>query len=326
MKALLCKAYGSPETLVVEEVPSPPVGPRQVRIAVHEAGVNFADTLIIAGRYQVKPPFPFSPGMEAAGIVAEVGSRVTRVKPGDRVMATCIYGGFAEEVCVDEEQVFPVPDGVSFTTAAVFPITYGTVFHALTDRGGLRPGEWLLVHGAGSGVGLNAVELGRIMGARVIACAGSPEKLAAAQRFGAEHLIDSRNEQFRDRVKEITGGRGADVVFDPVGGDVFDQSLRCIARGGRLLVVGFASGRIPAAAANLLLLKSCAVVGVNTAVLIEDDPELYRERFALMMSWAAEGKLSPLVSARFPLAEAHRAMAALLSREVVGRVTVTIRH
>ncbi len=325
MKALVCKKFGPLDALAVEELPSPPLGARQARIAVVEAGVNFADTLIVKGQYQYKPPFPFSPGGEAAGIVVEVGSEVSRVKPGDRCMTTCIYGGFAEEVCVDEDRVFPIPDAVSFTTAAVFPVCYGTAHHALVDRALLRQGEWLLVLGAGSGVALTAVEMARLMGARVIAAAGSTGKLNAAREFGAEELIDYRRESLRERVKEITSGHGADIVFDPVGGELFEQALRCMAPGGRILVVGFASGNFPNIPANLLLLKEWAVVGVNTAVLFDTNPSHYWEGFDRMLEWAAEGKVNPRVSQRFSLVEAGRALAASESRAITGRFTVVVR-
>jgi NADPH:quinone reductase len=325
MKALLCKQFGLPESLVVQDVDSPVLDAREVRIAVHAAGLNFADTLMVAGRYQLKPPMPFSPGMEVAGIVTEIGSIVTRVKKGDRVMANCFYGGFAEERCVPEDMVFPIPDQVSFATAATLPITYGTTYHALTDRAALKAGEWLLVHAASSGVGLNAVELGKLMGGRVIACSSTDEKLEIAKGYGADEAINYSRESIRDRVMEITAGHGADVVFDPVGGDVFDESLRCIAWEGRLLVVGFAAGRIQQIPANQVLLRECQVVGVNTAQYIKYKPEEYRSRFNMLLGWTAEGKLRPLISATYRLDQVPSAMAALTARSVTGKIVIVIR-
>ena len=325
MKAVLCKAFGPPESLVIEEVPSPKVGPKDVRIAVHAAGLNFPDTLIIEGKYQFKPPFPFSPGMEVGGVVLEVGSEVTLVKPGQRVTASTGNGAFAEEAVAPEQNVHPIPDSMDFAAAAAFPVTYGTTYHALVDRANLQPGEWLLVHGAGGGVGLNAVELGKLMGARVIATAGSPEKLKLAQSYGAEAIIDYSKEKIRDRVKEITGGHGADVIYDPVGGDVFDESMRCIAWEGRLLVIGFASGRIPQLPANLVLLKGCEVVGVFWGSFAQREPMRNRANFATMLQWFADGKLKPHVSSSFGLDEVPQAMRALLARKVTGKAVIRVR-
>jgi NADPH:quinone reductase len=325
VKALLCKQFGPPESLVLQEVDPAALNAREVRIAVHAAGLNFADTLMVAGRYQLKPPMPFSPGMEVAGVVTEAGSAVTRVKTGDRVMANCFYGGFAEERCVSEDMVFPIPDQVSFETAATLPITYGTTYHALTDRAVLKPGEWLLVHAASSGVGLNAVELGKLMEARVIACSSTDAKLEIAKGYGADESINYSRENIRNRVMAITAGHGADVVFDPVGGDVFDESLRCIAWEGRLLVVGFAAGRIQQIPANQVLLRECQVVGVNTAQYIKYKPEEYRSRFNMLLRWTAEGKLRPLISATYHLDEVPLAMAALTARSVTGKIVIVIR-
>ncbi len=326
MKAVLCKAFGPPESLVVEETASPKVGPKDVRIAVHAAGLNFPDTLIIEGKYQSKPPFPFTPGMEVGGVVLEVGPEVTLVRPGDRVTAATGNGGFAEEALAPEQNVHKIPDNMDFQAAAAFPVTYGTTYHGLVDRAHLQPGEWLLVHGAGGGVGLNAVELGKLMGARVIATAGSPEKLKLAQSYGAEFLIDYSKEKIRDRVKEITGGHGADVIYDPVGGDVFDESIRCIAWGGRLLVIGFASGRIPQLPANLVLLKGCEVVGVFWGSFTQRDPQHNRANFATMLQWYAEGKLKPHISGAFGLNEVPQAMRALLGRKVTGKAVIAVRQ
>lgn len=322
MKAVWVEEFTDPTMLRVKDVPSPEPKPGEVKIAVHAAGLNFADTLMVAGRYQVKPPFPFAPGMEVAGIVTGLGEDVRGVRIGDRVMSMCGWGAFAEETCVSATMVFPVHEEVSLETAAIFPITYGTTYHALSDRAELKHDEWMIVHGAGSGVGLNAVELGRLMGARVGAVAASAEKLNVAREYGADVLIDSRSENVRQRVLELTNGRGADVVFDPVGGDVFDDAIHYIAPGGRLLVLGFASGRIPSADANLVLLKGFQIVGVNTAILIREDLPLYRRRFAMMMRWVASGRLRPLVGATYPLEEIAQAMSDLLARKIVGKAVI----
>lgn len=292
---------------------------------MHAAGVNFPDTLMVAGKYQVKPPFPFSPGMECAGVVAAVGDAVTEVKPGDRVMAMPGHGGMAEEVMAPADFVFRIPETMSFEQAAGFPVTYGTVYYALVDRAGLRPGEVLLVHGAAGGVGSNAVEIGALLGARVIATAGSSEKLDVAKRWGAADGIDYSKESIRERVKSLTGGRGADVIFDPVGGDVFDESLRSIAMDGRLLVIGFASGRIPAAPANLVLLKNCAVVGVYWEGFARKNPKKNRENFEAMFQWFEQGRLKPAASRIFPLGEAALAMNALLARQATGKLVIAVR-
>ncbi len=325
MKAVLCKAYGPPESLVLEDVPSAPLGPKDVRVAVHSAGLNFPDTLIIAGTYQFKPAFPFSPGMEAGGVVLEVGPEVKSIKVGQRVMASGGHGAFAEEVVVPESKVYALPDKVTYDQAAAFPVTYGTTYHALVDRGHLKKGEWLLVHGATGGVGLNAVELGKLLGARVIATGGSDEKLEIAKKYGAEFVINYSKEKIRDRVKEITDGHCADVIYDPVGGDVFDESLRSIAWDGRLLVIGFASGRIPEAKANLILLKSCQVVGVFWGAFAAREPETARKEFEMLLNWCAEGKLNPHISHTFPLDKVPEAMKTLLARKVVGKAVIKVR-
>jgi len=229
MKAVLCREWGGPDSLRLEEVARPPLMANEARIRVRACGVNFADTLMIAGKYQVKPDFPFTPGLEAAGEVVEVGAAVQHLRPGQRVLAVLRFGGgYAEEIALNADAVVPIPDAMDFVTAAAFPVAYGTSHFALTHRGQLRPGETLLVLGAAGGVGLTAVEIGRQLGARVIAAAGSPDKRAAAREHGADELIDYRNESIRDRVRELTGGLGADVVFDPVGGDAFDQALRAV--------------------------------------------------------------------------------------------------
>lgn len=255
MKAVLCKAFGPAETLVLEEVASPVPKKNEILLDVHAAGVNFPDTLIIEGKYQFKPPFPFSPGGEAAGVVSAVGEKIGHLKPGDRVMALTGWGSFAEQVAVPGYNVLPIPAAMDFNTAAAFSMTYGTSMHALKQRGNLQPGETLLVLGASGGVGLAAVEIGKAMGARVIAAASSAEKLAVAKAAGADELINYSETSLKDEIKRLTDGNGADVIYDPVGGDLFDQAIRSIAWNGRLLVVGFASGRIPELPVNLALLK-----------------------------------------------------------------------
>lgn len=322
MRAVWIESVADPRTVQVKQVPAPQPSRAEVKLAVRAAGLNFADTLVVSGLYQVKAGFPFAPGMEVAGVVTQVGEDVHGVAVGDRVMSMCGSGAFAEEVCIPGRMAFPIHDDVGFETAAIVPITYGTTFHALVDRAALRQDEWMIVHGAASGVGLNAVELGRLMGARVVAVAGSEEKLNTARRYGADILIDYRRENVRERVLQLTGGRGADVVFDPVGGDVFDEAIHYMAPGGRLLVLGFASGRIPAADANLVLLKGFQIVGVNTALLIRDDLPLYRRRFEMMMRWIAAGRLRPLIGARYPLEETAQAMRDLLDRKIIGKAVV----
>lgn len=325
MKAMLCKAWGGPDDLVFEETADPKAGPGEVVIDVHACGVNFPDILLIGGKYQFKPDFPFSPGMEVGGVVAEIGQGVTEVAVGDRVMAACGDGGFAEKVKAPAAKTFKLPDGVSFEQAAGFPVTYGTTYHALKDRGHLKPGEVLLVHGASGGVGLNAVELGKLMGATVIGTVGSDEKMGIVREYGADHVFNYSKQSIRETVKELTGGKGADVIYDPVGGDAFDESLRCINWDGRLLVIGFASGRIPEAKANLVLLKQCQIVGVFWGAWTERHPDRCREQFDTLLGWCAQGKLNPHVSMRFPLEKSPDALKALAARKATGKVIVNVR-
>lgn len=325
MRALLCKEYGMPDSLVLEDVPSPEPGAGEVKLAVHAAGVNFPDVLIIQNKYQFRPPLPFAPGAEAAGIVAEVGPGVDTVSVGDRVIAMTGHGAFAEEVVVPARKLIKFPDDMDFETASSIVLTYGTTAHALFQRGQLAAGETLLVHGASGGVGLAAVEMGKAMGASVIGTGGSDEKLKVVTEHGADHVINYANGPFKDQVKELTGGKGADVIYDPVGGDVFDQSLRCINWDGRLLVIGFASGRIPQAPANLALLKSCSIVGVFWGTWTEREPEKNAENLQVVFRWIREGKLKPHISHRFALADGAEALNALINREVTGKAIVTVR-
>ena len=325
MMAIQCRAWGGPETLRLEAVARTTLRPTEARIRVHACGVNFADTLMIAGKYQVKPEFPFTPGLEAAGEVIEIGAAVRHLAPGQRVLAVLRFGGgYAEEIVVNAEAVVPIPDAMDFITAAAFPVAYGTAHFALTHRGQLKAGETLLVLGAAGGVGLPAVEIGKELGARVIAAAGGPEKLAVATAHGADELIDYQRESIRDRVRELTGGRGADVVFDPVGGDAFDQALRAVNWEARMLVIGFASGRIQSVPANLVLVKNIAVIGVVWGAQAARDPALISRNLAELLRWWQAGRLHPLVSRTFPLAEAGGAMQALLSRRHAGKIVLQV--
>ncbi|MGD9598699.1 MAG: NADPH:quinone oxidoreductase family protein [Steroidobacteraceae bacterium] len=322
MKALLCKQYGPPESLVVESLPDLVPGERQVVIDVRAAGVNFPDTLIIEGKYQFKPPPPFSPGGECAGVVRAVGSGVTNVKPGDRVIAMTIFGAFAEQVVADAGALVPMPPGLDFPVAAAFMMTYGTSYHALADRGALAAGETLLVLGASGGVGLAAVEIGKALGARVIAAASSAEKLAVCREHGADDLIDYAREDLRERVKALAGGHGVDVVYDPVGGAYTEPALRSIAWRGRHLIVGFANGGIPRIPANLALLKGAAIVGVFWGDYVRREPARIATDLRTLFAWLGEGRLRPRIAATYPLARGGEAIRALMERRVSGKLVV----
>jgi NADPH2:quinone reductase len=323
VKAVLCKAYGPPESLVVEEVAPLVAGPGEVVISVKAASLNFPDVLIIQNKYQVKPPLPFSPGSEAAGVIKEVGDGVTHVKRGDRVMAVTIYGAFAEEVKTDGRKVLPIADGMDDVTAAAFVLTYGTSDHALRDRAGLKAGEWLLVLGAAGGVGIAAIEIGKAIGARVIACASTADKLAICRDHGADETINYTTEDLRERIKAITGGAGVDVVYDPVGGPYTELALRSTAWRGRLLVVGFAAGEIPKIPLNLMLLKGCAIVGVFWGDYARREPEHLAGSMRQLQRWYADGKIKPHVSATFPLERAADALNLMAARQVKGKVVLT---
>ncbi len=323
MRAVLCHQWGGPESLAVGETPAPVPGPGEVAVRVAAAGVNFADTLMVAGKYQEKPPFPFSPGLEVAGSVEACGAGVTRVAPGQRVLALPDWGGYAEAAVAHESSVFAIPEEMDFVTAAGLPITYGTAHGGLVWRAALQPGETLLVHGAAGGVGLAAVEVGKALGATVIASAGGPDKLAVAEAHGADHLINYRAEDIRDRVKALTGGRGVEVVFDPVGGEVFDASLRSVVWGGRLLVIGFAAGKVPQIPANILLVKNLSVLGLYWGGHRKRAPDLLPPQFEQLFAWFRAGKLKPHVSHILDLAEAPEALALLSSRKSTGKVVLT---
>jgi len=325
MKALVCEQWGGPEKLVLKDLAAPAPGPGQVRMRVDVAAVTFVDLLMPQGKYQVKPELPFTPGSHAAGEIIEVADGVDGLKPGDRIYGYAQTGALAEEMVVDAASTFRLPDGVEAAVGAAYGNGYGTSLHALRDRGRLEAGETLLVHGAAGGVGLAAVDLGRAMGARVIATARGAEKAAVIKEYGAEAVIDYSQGPFKDAVKELTGGRGADVIYDPVGGEVFDQSLRCINWGGRLLVVGFAGGTIPKAPANLPLLKGCAIVGVSLGGFRQHQPEAYRALHETLLAWIAEGRINPRVAETFPLERATEALNAMAERRTIGRVVVTMR-
>ncbi len=325
MRAVLCHAFGSIDSLTIGDIDPPTPGPNEIRIRVHAAGVNFPDILIVEGKYQFRPDFPFIPGAECAGEVIAVGQDVTDFAPGDRVMAPTSHGAFAEEVCASASKAVHLPAQVGFKEAATLLLTYGTSAHALIQRARLEAGETLLVHGAAGGVGIAAVEIGKALGAEVIATAGTDAKVAFAQERGADHGINYSDGPFKDRVKELTGGRGADVIYDPVGGDVFDQSLRCINWNGRLLVIGFTSGTIPSAPANLPLLKGCAIVGVFWGAWVERAPAAHRANMERVLGWQAEGQIRPHIAMSVPLANTTDALHALRNREVKGKAVVEVR-
>lgn len=324
MKALLCKQFGPPESLVLEEVPSPKPGPGEVVISIKAASVNFPDVLIIQNKYQFKPPLPFSPGSELAGVVKEVGADVKSVKPGDRVIAFTAYGAFAEEVKTEAGRLLPMPEGMGFEAAASFILTYGTTDHALRDRGQMKPGESLLVLGAAGGVGVAALEIGKAMGARVIACASSDDKLAVCREHGADETINYATEDLRERIKALCGSKGVDVIYDAVGGPYTEPAFRSIAWRGRHLVIGFAAGDIPKLPLNLPLLKGASVVGVFWGDFTRREPQAFAESARQLARWYLEGKLKPHVSATFPLEKAADAMNLLVSRKAKGKVVVKI--
>jgi NADPH2:quinone reductase len=309
---------------VVEEVESPTPGRGQVVVSVKACGVNFPDTLIIQGKYQFKPSMPFSPGGEVAGVVKEVGAGVERVKAGDRVIAFTAYGGFAEEVLAEAETLIPIPDGIDFDVASSFVMTYGTDIHALKDRANLQPGERLLVLGAAGGIGLAAVELGAVMGARVIAAASSEEKLAVCMQHGASDAINYSSEDLKERVKALTGGQGVDVVVDPVGGNYSEAALRGMAWNGRFLVIGFTAGEIPRIPLNLTLLKGCSIVGVFWGSFAAREPERNRANLQQLLGWLQEGKLKPRISARYPLERAADALNDIIARKVTGKAVLMV--
>jgi NADPH2:quinone reductase len=321
VRAIVCRELGPPERLRLETSAPVPLGQGQVRVAVRAAGINFPDILMAAGEYQLKPDLPFTPGMEAAGDVIEMGGEVRGIAVGDRVIVKMRHGAYADEVVVAPAQLTPLPSNFDYAEGATFLAAHGTAHHALVDRGQLRSGETLLVHGAGGGVGLAAVEIGKLIGASVIAAASREEKLAVARARGADHLVLYAREPFRDAVKRITDGRGADVVFDPVGGEVFENSLRCIAWGARLLVIGFTGG-IGLARTNLVLIKGASVLGVRAGEAARKNPALGERRMTELLRWAEDGRVRPHVSHRLPLEDYAKAMRLLIERNAIGRVAL----
>jgi NADPH2:quinone reductase len=322
MRAVLCKAYGPPESLVVEELPSPTAGLGEVVLDVRACGVNFPDVLIIQNKYQFRPPLPFSPGGEVAGVIKELGEGVKDLRVGQRVIGSTGWGGFAEELALDATRVTPIPDSMDFETASAFLLTYGTSHHALKDRAQLRAGETLLVLGAAGGVGLAAVEIGKVMGARVIAAASAPEKLAVCREHGADEVIDYAKEDLKERVKQLTAGEGADVVYDPVGGAFSEAALRATAWNGRFLVIGFAAGDIPKIPLNLVLLKGCAIVGVFWGAFTAREPARNRANIDELLTWFEAGKIKPHISATYPLERAAVALNDMAARRVTGKVVL----
>jgi NADPH2:quinone reductase len=322
MKAVLCKQFGPPDSLVIEELASPRAGPGEVVLSVKAASLNFPDVLIIQNKYQFKPPLPFSPGSELAGVVKEIGPGVQGCRPGDKVIAFTTYGAFAEEVKTDASRLVPLPEKMDFVTGAAFLLTYATTDHALRDRAALAAGESLLVLGAAGGVGLAAIEIGKALGARVIACASSEDKLAVCRSHGADATINYATEDLRERIKALTDGRGVDVVYDPVGGPYTEPAFRSIAWRGRHLVVGFAAGEIPKLPLNLALLKSCDIRGVFWGSWTEREPDEHRANMADLVRWCAEGKLSAHIHAIYTLKDAARALNDIAARKVMGKAVL----
>ncbi len=324
MKAMIVKEHGPLENLMLESMPDPVAGDNQVVIDVKACAVNFADILLVDGSYQEKPPLPFSPGAEVAGIISQVGVQVSGWKMGDKVQGMASWGGFAEKIAVPPEALCPLPDNMSYVDAAAFVVAYGTSHVALDYRAKLQKGEWLVVNGAGGGVGLTAVEIGKLMGARVIATAGSDEKLALARDKGAEFTINYTHENLRDKIKEYTGGKGANVVYDPVGGDVFRRTFRAMAPEGRMIVIGFACGDIPQVPANHLLVKNIELIGFFWGAYRKFKPQILQESTRQLFEWYEEGLIKPHISATFPLDKTGDAIRALRDRTSSGKVVVTM--
>ena len=322
MKAIICKAWGLPDTLTVEELPEPVPSPGQVSIEVQAAGVNFPDVLIIQNKYQFKPELPFTPGSELAGVVRAVGDGVTHVKPGDRVIAFIGNGAFAQQVVAAAAAVMPMPPGMDFDTAAAITLTYGTSHHAVVDRAQLKAGETMLVLGAAGGVGLAAIEIGKALGARVIAAASSDEKLEVCKAHGADATINYSNQDLREAIKAATGGKGPDVIYDPVGGIYAEPAFRSIGWRGRYLVVGFANGEIPKLPLNLTLLKGASLVGVFWGEFARREPKANLAAMRELMGWLAQGKIKPHISGRYALAETPQALNDMAARKVTGKVVI----
>jgi NADPH2:quinone reductase len=324
MKALVCHAYGPIDALAIEEVPDPRPVAGEVLVGVRACGINFPDLLVVQGKYQFKPTPPFSPGGEVAGVVEAVGAGVTEVRVGDRVVALGSSGGIAEKFVTDASRTVPIPAGVDFAMAACLPTAYGTTLHALRDRAQMRAGETLLVLGAAGGVGLSAVQIGKRMGARVIAAASSAEKLEICRQHGADDVVDYAREDLKERVKALTGGAGADVVYDPVGGPFTEPALRATAWEGRFLVIGFAAGDIPRVPTNLTLLKGCSIVGVFWGMAMMRNPVRGRGQLGELLAWTADGSLKPHLHARYPLERALDALKDVEARRVHGKAVVVV--
>ena len=320
MQAMVATHWGEPAEMQIQDLPDPQPDAGKVCIDVRAAACNFFDILMVQGKYQVRPPLPFAPGGEVAGVVRSVGTGVTTVRPGDRVFAFLGWGGFASVACAAAESVFRMPDSMSFEHGAAFGIVYQTSYFGLVYRANLQAGDTLLVHAAAGGVGLAAVQIGRALGARVLATAGSPEKLAVARQHGAAEAYDYRDPGWVEHVMAATDGRGADVIYDPVGGDVFDLSLKCIAFGGRLLVIGFASGTIPSVSANRILLKNIAVVGLHWGAYRQHDPARIPEAMRALFALYDRAAVRPVISATYPLQDAARALADIAGRQSIGKV------
>ncbi|MGB1562611.1 MAG: NADPH:quinone oxidoreductase family protein [Sinimarinibacterium flocculans] len=323
MKALLCKSFGPPENLVVEDAPDLTPGDNDAIVRVHAAGVNFPDVLIIQNKYQFKPELPFSAGGECSGVVESVGAKVKNVKPGDKVIAFTGWGAFAQQVRADSRALIPMPPEMDFVTGASFVMTYATSYHALKDRAALKSGETLLVLGASGGVGLAAIEIGKALGARVIAAASTAEKLAVCKDHGADELINYNGEDLKARLKELTGGKGVDVIYDPVGGDYSEPALRSMAWRGRFLVIGFANGEIPKIPLNLALLKGCSIVGVFWGDYAKREPMNNLMDLRALLGWLKDGKLRPHIAGTYPLERGAEAIRQLMDRKVSGKLVIT---
>jgi NADPH:quinone reductase len=322
MKAVVCKTWGLPETLAIEDLPDVTPGPGQIAIDVQAAGVNFPDVLIIQNKYQFKPELPFTPGSELAGTVRAVGDGVTQYKPGDRVIAFTGQGAFAQQIAVPAQVVMPMPPGMDFDTAAAITLTYGTSHHAVADRAQLKAGETMLVLGAAGGVGLAAIDIGKALGARVIAAASSDEKLAVCKEHGADALINYSREDLREAIKAATDGKGPDVIYDPVGGVYAEPAFRSIGWRGRYLVVGFANGEIPKLPLNLPLLKGASLVGVFWGEFAKREPKANLAAMRELMGWLAEGKIKPHISGRYSLAQTPQALNDMAARKVTGKIVI----
>ena len=323
MRAIRCNQYGPPESLAVEDLPDLEPQAGEVVIDVKAASVNFPDVLVIENKYQFKPPLPFTPGSEVAGLVRAVGAGVTQFRPGARVVAFTGHGGFAEQAVAPAAACMPLAEGIDFAQAAAFTLAYGTSHHAVVDRGALKAGETMLVLGAAGGVGLAAVEIGKALGARVIAAASSDQKLAICVKHGADATINYSTHDLREQIKALTGGKGPDVIYDPVGGIYAEPAFRSIGWRGRYLVVGFANGEIPKLPLNLTLLKGASIVGVFWGDFARREPQHNAAAFQQMVGWIGEGKLRPYVSARYPLEDTARALREMAERRVVGKIVIT---